>query len=88
MSGGSGYVQGVGIHGHRTIDTKGNGRQASGTYPKGMLSCYECSHYNQVIHETSFTHTISVTVFVSSTFDPFNISDVCEQRHRTILNPF
>ena len=32
-----------------------------------------------------FTHTVNVTVFVSGTFDLFDVS--CKQHHRTALNP-
>ena len=33
-----------------------------------------------------FTCTVNVTVSVSSTIDPFNVT--CKQHHRTALNPF
>ena len=36
--------------------------------------------------EGSFTHTINVTVLVSSTFDLFDV--MCKQHNRTALNPF
>ena len=36
--------------------------------------------------KASFTHTVKVTVYVSSTFDLFSI--VCKQHHRTALSPF
>ena len=34
----------------------------------------------------SFTHTVDVTVFVSDTFDPFNV--MCKQHHRTAWKTF
>ena len=34
----------------------------------------------------SFTRTVNVNAFVSDTFDLFNV--MCEQHHRTVLNPF
>ena len=34
----------------------------------------------------SFTHTVNVTVFVSGTFDLFDV--MCKQQNRTALNPF
>ena len=34
----------------------------------------------------SFKRTFNVTVFVSGTFDLFDV--MCKQRHRTVLNPF
>ena len=36
--------------------------------------------------EGLFTHTVQVTVFMSGTFDLFDI--MCKQHHRTALNPF
>ena len=36
--------------------------------------------------KTSFTHTVNVAVFMSGTFDLFNV--MCKQHHTTALNPF
>ena len=36
--------------------------------------------------KASFTHTVNVIIFVSGTFDLFNV--LCIQHHRIALNPF